>query len=91
MGWLPWALGSAAFAALTAIWAKVGLEGVNSDFATLFRTGVILVVLSAVVALTGAWVDPRTLSGRDSPRRLRLGDQGRSLSTFSRETETLTG
>ena len=40
--WLPWALGSAAFAALTAIFAKIGLEGIDSDFATLLRTVVIV-------------------------------------------------
>ena len=39
--WLPWALLSAVFAALIAIFAKVGLEGVDSDYATLLRTVVI--------------------------------------------------
>lgn len=63
-GWLPWALLSAAFAALTAITAKVGLEGVDSDFATLLRTAVVVVVLAALVAATGKWRDPRTLPGR---------------------------
>jgi uncharacterized membrane protein len=43
--WFAWALMSAVFAALTAIFAKVGLEGVNSDLATLIRTAVIIVVL----------------------------------------------
>jgi len=43
--WLPWAVLSAVFAALTAIFAKVGLEGVDSDFATLIRTVVIALVL----------------------------------------------
>ena len=47
--WLPWALGSAAFAALTAIFAKIGLEGIDSDFATLMRTVVIVAVLGAFV------------------------------------------
>ena len=51
--WLPWALGSAAFAALTAIFAKIGLEGIDSDFATLLRTVVIVAVLGAFVASTG--------------------------------------
>jgi transporter family protein len=59
--WLPWALGSAAFAALTAIFAKIGLEGIDSDFATLLRTIVIVAVLGAFVAATGKWRDPRTL------------------------------
>jgi len=61
-GWLPWALLSACFAALTAIFAKVGLKGVDSDYATLIRTVVILVVLSLFVALAGKWSDPRGLA-----------------------------
>jgi len=47
-----WAVLSAAFAALTAIFAKVGVENVNSDFATLIRTVVILLVLAGLA--TGA-------------------------------------
>jgi bacterial/archaeal transporter family protein len=62
--WLPWALGSAAFAALTAIFAKVGLEGIDSDFATLIRTVVIVAVLGAFVAAAGKWRDPLALPGR---------------------------
>ena len=48
--WQLWALLSAAFAALTAIFAKVGLEGVDPDYATLIRTVVILGVLAAFVS-----------------------------------------
>jgi transporter family protein len=59
--WLFWALLSAAFAALTAIFAKIGLEGVNSDFATLIRTAVIIVVLAAFVWVTGVWSNPLSL------------------------------
>ena len=59
--WLPWALGSAVFAALTAILAKIGLDGIDSDLATLFRTVVIVAVLGAFVAATGKWRDPFTL------------------------------
>ena len=62
--WLPWALGSAGFAALTAIFAKIGLEGIDSDFATLVRTVVIVVVLGAFVAATGKWRDPFALPTR---------------------------
>ncbi|HUL97542.1 MAG TPA: EamA family transporter [Usitatibacter sp.] len=62
--WFFWALGSAAFAALTAIFAKVGIAGVDSDLATLIRTVVILVVLAAFVYATGKWSDPRALSGK---------------------------
>lgn len=50
--WQGWALLSAGFAALTAIFGKVGVEGVNSDFATLIRTAVIFVVLMAILAAT---------------------------------------
>lgn len=57
-GWFYWALLSAMFAAMTAIFAKIGLAGVNSDFATLIRTLVILLVLSAFVYFTGKWSDP---------------------------------
>ncbi|MCC9630925.1 EamA family transporter [Blastopirellula sp. JC732] len=60
--WFLWAILSAGFAALTAIFAKIGLEGVNSDYATLIRTVVILVVLAGFVWATGALSDPRQLS-----------------------------
>lgn len=62
--WQLWALLSAAFAALTAIFAKVGVEGVNSDFATFARTVVVLGALGAILAATGQWQDPVTVSGR---------------------------
>ena len=64
MSWLPWALGSAVFAAFTAIFAKVGLEGVDSDYATLVRTFVIMLVLSVLVYATGKWRNPATLPAR---------------------------
>ncbi|HEX5380359.1 MAG TPA: EamA family transporter [Phenylobacterium sp.] len=53
--WLPWALGSAAFAALTAIFAKIGIENINSDFATMIRTMVILAITTAIVVVSGQW------------------------------------
>lgn len=62
--WFLWALLSAVFAALTAIFAKIGLEGVDSDLATLVRTVVIFFVLSAFVALTGKWSSPLALPTR---------------------------
>lgn len=63
-GWFVWALASAAFAALTAIFAKVGLHGVDSDLATLIRTVIILGVLSVFVLATGKWTNPLGLAGR---------------------------
>jgi len=62
--WFVWALLSAVFAALTAIFAKVGLAGVDSDLATLVRTGIIGVVLAVFVVATGKWANPLTLSGK---------------------------
>lgn len=62
--WFIWAVLSAVFAALTAIFAKVGLEGVDSDLATLVRTVVILVVLSCFVYFTGKWSNPLALPQR---------------------------
>ncbi len=53
--WQTWALLSAAFAALTAIFAKVGVQDVNSDFATFIRTVVVVVALGLVLALTRQW------------------------------------
>jgi len=61
-GWFYWAILSAVFAAMTAIFAKLGLQDVNSDFATLIRTFVILLVLSGFVYFTGRWSDPFALS-----------------------------
>lgn len=63
-GWLLWALLSACFAALTAIFAKIGIRGVDSDLATLIRTFIILLVLGPFVWLTGKWSNPLALSGR---------------------------
>jgi len=52
------------FAAMTAIFAKIGIQGVDSDFATLIRTAVVIVLLAIFVVLAGKWSDPRTLSAR---------------------------
>ena len=66
VNWLVWALLSAVFAAATAILAKIGLEGVDSGYATLVRTVVIGMVLGLLVYATGKWrslatVPPRAL------------------------------
>ncbi len=62
--WQAWALLSAAFAALTAIFAKVGVENVGSDYATFIRTIVIVIVLGAILAATGNWQAPDTVTPR---------------------------
>lgn len=63
-GWFYWAILSAVFAALTAIFAKIGIQGVDSDLATLIRTAIIIVVLSVFVAYTGKWANPFELSSK---------------------------
>ncbi len=62
--WIYWALLSAVFAALTAIFAKIGIQGVDSDLATLVRTAIIIVVLSAFVWFTGKWASPFALPAK---------------------------
>ena len=62
--WIMWALLSAVFAALTAVLAKIGLEGIDSDLATLVRTAVILVLLSIFVVTTGKWQNPLAIPHR---------------------------
>ena len=52
--WFLFALGSAVFAALTSILAKVGIEGVDSNLATAIRTAVVLALAWGMVFLTGA-------------------------------------
>jgi bacterial/archaeal transporter family protein len=62
--WFFWAILSAVFAACTAIFAKIGIRGVDSDFATLMRTVIILFILSGFIWLTDKWSNPFTLSGK---------------------------
>jgi transporter family protein len=63
-GWFVWALLSAIFASLTAIFAKIGIQGVNSDLATLIRTIIIIVVLAIFVWATGKWSNPFQLPAK---------------------------
>ena len=51
--WQVWAVLSAVFAALTAIFAKIGVEDINSDIATLIRTVIVLISLSLILFATG--------------------------------------
>jgi transporter family protein len=64
MSWQIWALLSAGFAALTAIFAKVGIENINPDFATFIRTIVILVVTAGILAALGEFQPLGSISGR---------------------------
>lgn len=62
--WWFWALLSAVFAALTAIFAKVGVAGVDSDVATFIRTVVILVTLGLILVALGKFEAPDGLSAK---------------------------
>lgn len=63
-GWVFWAVLSAIFAALTAIFAKIGVQDVDADLATLVRTAIIIFVLSGFVWFTGKWSNPLELSSK---------------------------
>jgi transporter family protein len=64
LDWRTYAFGSAAFAALTTIFGKVGVNELNSNLATFIRTVVILVVSAALVWARGEWQRPDTLSSK---------------------------
>ena len=63
--WFLYALGSAVFASLTSILAKIGISGVESNLGTAVRTSVVLVMAWAMVVLTGKWDQVRRVEGRE--------------------------
>ncbi|HWJ76257.1 MAG TPA: EamA family transporter [Kaistia sp.] len=64
VSWPFWAFLSAVFAAMTAIFAKIGVENVGSDFATFIRTIVILLTVGFILTATGQWQPFGTVSTR---------------------------
>jgi transporter family protein len=62
--WQFWALLSAVFAALTAIFAKVGVENINPDLATFIRTIVVLISFALLLFATGQFVAPNSVSSK---------------------------
>ena len=62
--WLLFSIGSAFFAGLTAIFAKLGVEGLNANLATLIRTVVILFVTAGIVSMRDEWKWPAQVSAR---------------------------
>ncbi len=62
--WLLWAVLSAVFAALTAIFAKIGVEDINSDLATLIRTVIVLVSLALILFATGQFSQTGPISNK---------------------------
>ena len=59
--WVMYAFGAAFFAALTAVFGKLGVSGLNSNLATLIRTVVVLALLAAIVAMRGEWQRPASI------------------------------
>ena len=64
LDWRVFALGSAFFAALTAIFGKVGVSEINSDLATFYRTLIILAVSALLVSARQEWQGPAALSSK---------------------------
>ena len=62
--WQFWAVLSAIFAALTAILAKVGVSGIDSDLATFIRTLVVAAALALLLAATGKFAAPGAIPGK---------------------------
>lgn len=62
--WRYFALGSAVFAALTAIFGKIGVSSINSNLATFIRTVVILIVTAAIISFRKEWKTPESLDHR---------------------------
>lgn len=62
--WQFWALMAAVFAALTAVFAKIGVQGVNSNFATFLRTLVVVAAFVPLLWFTGEYESLSELSGR---------------------------
>jgi bacterial/archaeal transporter family protein len=62
--WQVWAVLSAVFAALTAIFAKVGVEDINPDLATLIRTVIVLVTLALILFATGKLSEAGPISAK---------------------------
>ena len=60
--WQAWALLSAVFAALTAIFAKIGVSDIDSDLATFIRTIVVLLSLALILFATGKFTSPAAIS-----------------------------
>lgn len=63
--WLPYALGSAVFASLTAILGKLGVSGVDSNLGTAIRTGVVLFMAWAMVFVAGKGAALRAVPKRE--------------------------
>lgn len=61
MNWQIFALGAALFAALTAIFGKIGVSDLNSNLATFIRTIVVLIASAILISFRQEWVRPTNL------------------------------
>ncbi len=64
LDWRLFALGSAVFAALTAVFAKLGVSTINSDLATFYRTLIILALTALIISARQEWQAPGALSAK---------------------------
>jgi len=64
MNWLIFAFGSAFFAGLTAIFGKLGVEGMNSNLATFIRTIVIFFVVGGIITARNEWELPQHIAAK---------------------------
>ena len=62
--WQFWAIIAAIFAALTAIFAKLGVQDIDSDYATFIRTLVVIALLAAILTIGDKWRNPTEIPGR---------------------------
>ena len=60
--WIFWGFLSAIFASLTTIFAKVGIQSIDSDLATLIRTAIILFLIALFIQFSGKWTNPLNIS-----------------------------
>ncbi len=64
LSWKFFALGSAVFAAMTAIFGKIGVSEINSNVATFLRTIVILIISAVWITFRKDWVNPTIMSSK---------------------------
>lgn len=64
LNWFWFAVGSAFFAGLTAIFGKLGVEGLNSNLATFIRTIVIFFVITGIITMRNEWQLPEHIGAR---------------------------
>ncbi|GAA0069021.1 EamA family transporter [Clostridium sardiniense] len=62
--WIVYAIMSAVFAAITSIFAKIGINGINSNLATAIRTIVVLILAWGIVFTTGTHKDIKNISNK---------------------------